>query len=962
MEKMNLHKATSASQTTGSTAFDRFVKPQLYRLLSAVGLDVVYERGQGDLLFLTGASACEEAVLDLLGGYGASLMGHNHPELVSRAQELLAAGRPFNAQASARSYAGLLAERMTTFANSGAEAIEAAIKHAEYERIKRVDALNDSLQMKLRIIRRGLREGRYQIDRNLFSQAKRFLQIESIHDLHDLGFHLLQFNAARRTKPGLFLALQGAFHGKTTGALQLTYNPDFRDPWRHIGFPVKFLPFNDSQAAREIVSAYTDFFIDLDISVPGEIKLAKRSYSDVTACIVEPIQGEGGIRVLDSHFLATLRELADTHGFPLIIDEIQTMGRTGSFLATEQDGIHGDYYTFSKALGGGLAKISALLVRKDRYIESFGYLHTSTFADDCFSSAIGLGVLDLLCRDDSFLLRECARKGEYLKSGLERIGQQYPGIISDIRGRGLMLGVAFCELRESQSPLIRVLSEQHLLSFMISGFLLNELRIRVAPTVSAHQVIRIEPSAYITQEQLDECLEGFRHVCDLLARGDSFTLCRYMAEADQNSASNEVQFRPNFIAKHETANGEARFNHRVAFIGHFLEAEDLVRWDRALQGLSPTQCEALLDRTRGIVEPFIAGEYIIRSATGTQVGLTLIGAPLSSNQFAAAMNAGDTEDVIDQIQQAVDIARNQGAGIIGFGGYTSIITQNWTRIAESAIGLTSGNSLTAAAAIEALIQAAALRGIDLKQAKLGIVGAVGNIGRVLAEVLADEVGRIRLISRERGHRRLQKLIHEIWRNKLLQPLVETRCGIDAITVATQAYSEFVLNGDINDFLTRLEQELAEEQPIALSTTLDSLLDCDLIITATNSPEPILFPRHVGSQPVVICDVAVPHDVDPSMMQEKPNVTLIQGGQMTLPGGQHLETGVMSLPRGHIYACMAETIILGLSGMYNHFSYGPLLPAKVRQIRDLAKLHGFTFDIKHSIQDTSGLPDLDNLAW
>ncbi|MBI4508300.1 MAG: aminotransferase class III-fold pyridoxal phosphate-dependent enzyme, partial [Deltaproteobacteria bacterium] len=125
-------------------AFGRYFKPRLLSQLHAIGIDKIYHRGAGDSLFLRDEEGRETCVLDLLGGFGANLFGHNHPELVDRLRELLDAGRPFNAQASMRASAAELAERLSerigrstgreyvvTFANSGAEAVEAAVKHAE---------------------------------------------------------------------------------------------------------------------------------------------------------------------------------------------------------------------------------------------------------------------------------------------------------------------------------------------------------------------------------------------------------------------------------------------------------------------------------------------------------------------------------------------------------------------------------------------------------------------------------------------------------------------------------------------------------------------------------------------------------------------------------------------------------------------------------------------------------------
>ena len=97
--------------------------------------------------------------------------------------------------------------------------------------------------------------------------------------------------------------------------------------------------------------------------------------------------------------------------------------------------------------------------------------------------------------------------------------------------------------------------------------------------------------------------------------------------------------------------------------------------------------------------------------------------------------------------------------------------------------------------------------------------------------------------------------------------------------------------------------------------------------------------------MVICDVATPRDISEAVVKEKKNAVVIKGGIVKLPGNQTLELGGLDMDPRNVYACMAETLILGMTGMHTHFSYGALMPARVRQIRGLAKIHGFSFDIQ-----------------
>ena len=169
-------------------AYARHVRPALWDTLRAIRLDVEYERARGDWLYYRNADGGMVEVLDLLGGFGASLLGHNHPELVARAREVLASERPFHAQASVRGPAGELAKRLSaavgrltgrsyvvTFGNSGAEGVEAAMKHAELERVRRLRAVADGLRRRVRRARQGLCHGTVRIPPDFFDRAAQLL-------------------------------------------------------------------------------------------------------------------------------------------------------------------------------------------------------------------------------------------------------------------------------------------------------------------------------------------------------------------------------------------------------------------------------------------------------------------------------------------------------------------------------------------------------------------------------------------------------------------------------------------------------------------------------------------------------------------------------------------------------------------------------------------------------------------
>src|SRR5260370_34358393 len=412
--------------------YARFLRPGVARLLATFGMDMVFHRAEGDYVYYRGKDGREIAVLDLVGGFGASLFGHNHPELVGIAQQTLADHLPFNAQASVRGRAGLIAEALServgrftgrqyviTLASTGTEAVEAAIKHAELERFKNNQMFLATAREDVRRLRIRLREGTAFLPHHFLKTSGDLLGAVPFETLDAMLQRFgVAVNAALETQPR-FLAIAGDFHGKSTGSLQLTYREEFRNPWKNIGIKVAFVPCEDQVALEREVDCARINLPEISYEEDGRVVLRHCSLVNVAACFCEPVQGEGGIHELSPGYLQALRRRADAEGFPLVIDEIQTgMGRCGTFLASERANIRGDYYLLSKSLGGGLSKISALLVDSERYQNEFGYLHTSTFADDDYSSTIALGALAIMDRDDSALIQQCSEKGEALLQSL----------------------------------------------------------------------------------------------------------------------------------------------------------------------------------------------------------------------------------------------------------------------------------------------------------------------------------------------------------------------------------------------------------------------------------------------------------------------------------------------------------------------------------------------------------------
>ena len=945
------------------TAFAQYLKPGLSRRLGAVGLDVAYHRAAGDHLFTRDEKGTEVAILDMVGGFGASLLGHNHPEVVSRLRALLEDERPFHAQGTVRAEAGTLAARLServgratgrdyvvTLCNSGAEAIEAALKHLEMEREARAARLLRKLQADLGAIAVGVREGTLTLPDRILEEAARRLGTGTGDGLDGIGRAIEERLRAALDEPPLILALEGAFHGKTTGAVQLTHNPEFRRPWRRMGFRVEFLPRDCPSALADAVAAAGTTIPALAPGARGDVGLVEHSLSNVGGVFVEPIQGEGGVRVISPEYLQEARSLADQAGLPLVIDEIQTgMGRTGSFLASEAAGVRGDYYTLAKALGGGLAKVAALLVDRQRWISDFDSRHTSTYADDDLSSAVANAAMDLLERDDDQVIRTCREKGAYLLTRLEEVARESPEQVADVRGRGLMAALELAAPGPSAGPLLRVLHEQDRLGIFLCGYLLARERIRVLPTLSAPTTLRIQPSAFITHEEIDGFIQALRRMIRRLAGGDVHALARHLAAPGEGPTPEPEPSlpAPSFpepagVAPREP-DSPAPGPGRVAFLGHFVRSGDLRLWEPALSAFTEEECARFLARSGGVLDPFVVGRAELKSTTGARVEVLIVALPFTADNALAALREGRDEPYVELIRAGVRMSRDAGCSMVGLGGYTSILTRNCRAVNEPGVGVTSGNALTVAASLEALLQAADR--LSLRRRRLGVVGAAGNIGAALAEVAAEEVDEVVLVGRSGKVGRLNRVAGRLYGAAWERARTGGTDPIARAVAATRAFREAA--GDSGTGPPRARQimeELGDGGPVRVAADMEALVACDLIVSATNAVQPVILPEHVApDRPVIVSDVAVPQDVDDRVGRERPLACVLKGGMVRAPMDQSLDLIGLPQEKGELYGCVAETVLLGLAAVRENFSYGALSAGRVRRARELARIHGFEFD-------------------
>ncbi len=556
-------------------------KPKLAALFVALGLDRDYVRGAGSYLY----GEDGEAVLDLVSGFGATLMGHSPPALVRRLIGDLESGVPTFVQASIRGDVGRLGARLNAelarergaagqgyylhLSNSGAEAMEAAIKHAYKVLVDRVGREQERLARLIHDFKHRWESDAIDLPAGHASVAKLCEEIAEQN--------LRSFESVRGS-PSI-LALKGAYHGKTASALKITFNKTYREAFEGLSAlrPV-FIDLDAQERLAEVLRAETlDLFYPL--AEGGRVVLRPIPVPRVLALALEPILGEGGVRPVPEATLARLAELHDELRVPFIVDEVQTgSGRTGrifDFTQPPLGAIEPDYILLGKSLGGGLSKIGATLIRRDRYDPDFGLLHSSTFAEDGHSTRLALATLDELTRDDGALLTRIADLGSALRRRLEGLCRRFPRVLREVRGRGLMLGLELAPL-DHAGPFLRGAGRQGVLSLLIASYLLRWHGIRLIAPISTmlpgnpgrsrQSVLRIQPPATLTEADMDRLVAALGEALTAIDRNNEGVLVGHLMGVEPTPAERADPARHPALWPIAQHSGE--IDARTGFVAH----------------------------------------------------------------------------------------------------------------------------------------------------------------------------------------------------------------------------------------------------------------------------------------------------------------------------------------------------------------------------------------------------------
>ncbi len=372
------------------------------------------------LSFARGAGAWLETAdgaryLDLGAGIAVASLGYSHPHLVAalteQAQHLWHTSNLFQIPQAER-----LAERLCAatfadfvfFTNSGAEALEGAIK-----------------------------------------TARKYHAVAG----HPERFHLVTF--------------EGAFHGRTLATIAAGGNEKYIEGFGPKAEGFDRVPYGDIEAVKAAIGPQT------------------------AGILVEPIQGEGGIRVPPRQFLRALREICDDHGLLLVLDEVQSgVGRTGKFFAYEHAGIMPDIMAIAKGIGGGFP-LGAFLTTKDAGRGMTLGTHGTTYGGNPLATAVGNAVLDVVLADG--FLESVAAKGLRFKQKLASLKDRYGNVVAEVRGEGLMLGL---QLRVPPAE------------FAAAA---REAKVLVIP--AADNVVRLLPPLVISDEEIGEAVERLETAC-----------------------------------------------------------------------------------------------------------------------------------------------------------------------------------------------------------------------------------------------------------------------------------------------------------------------------------------------------------------------------------------------------------------------------------------------------------------
>jgi fatty aldehyde-generating acyl-ACP reductase len=335
---------------------------------------------------------------------------------------------------------------------------------------------------------------------------------------------------------------------------------------------------------------------------------------------------------------------------------------------------------------------------------------------------------------------------------------------------------------------------------------------------------------------------------------------------------------------------------KFCFVIHPLSLEDIARYEPGAKGKGEPILRKIMEWMPSYAAVHVSG---VRTPDGRETEGWFVAAPLLSEQIVEFAR----EEVYRRVVRAIEIGTELGAQVAGLGAFTGVVGDAGVTInARSPIPVTTGNSLTIAAGVQSLFRAADEMEIDPAASTAAVIGATGSIGAACVQLIAPQVERLILVARN-----------------------ETR-------------------------LRKFHQGLAGALPCPSEYTTDvahAVRRAQLILTATSSTQDVIEPEDL--QPgAVVCELSLPHDVSRRVSLQRPDVLVVEGGNMLVPGNPRFERvrepGVefdLNLPPRTALACMSETMILALEGRLEPYTLGRGIELKkVVEIASMAERCGF----------------------
>lgn len=839
--------------------------PRMVHFLKALRMDKSFVKAEKDWIW----TKEEKPYLDCIGGFGSTLSGHQPRELIDAAVSYLQSGSPCIAdQSSFQMQAAQLSESLQDWllaetgrlyqiflASGGAEAIDLSLRHV-------------LLQWK-----KGWNERRQQ------ELKKAALLAPALED------HLVkEWDSFQKKSIPDIIILQGAFHGNTLSGISLSGQSHRRT---FLGEMVRIQPhfidplnYNTDSLEDIEKKAVTDY--PAVSQNEGNWEIVKQQRSNIAAAYAEPVMGEGGIKVVPEALLDALSKLP----CPFVIDAVQCgLGRCGYLTGT---GVPGDIVVFSKALGAGIGKIAACAIERGVLQKEFFKISTNTFGNGGLAAMIALKHIEILRRLP--VAAKSAEIGGLIYKCLTEFKNTFPRWIKSINGKGLLWGIEFnFEEEDGCDFFIRFLKSTELSGYLLAGYLFHRSHIRIFPSLSAHNVLRIEPSLCFGEKELQHLKKGLWDLGYVLDSKDWHELCSPLVFDDPWAPPQNITNKRLQCIECEAPLKDAK---RVGFLVHYLHGvKEMRSVIPTFSRFSDTALKMLFSRLMPVAE----GKPVTLFSKNVHQGKLWMKTVLLQADVATMESARGRRErtrILKKLQSMIDSLYAEGCRWISLGAYTSIISDNGLDLhCPSDAVILTGNTMTAALALQ--------QTTPIIEKNIAVIGAGGNIGSCLTECL--------------------------------------------LSIAP-SNAQFLLVGQTQAHLTRVLRSIPHEKltQIRITTAIEEVAQNDLIICTTNSTTPVLFPAHLQKHKKYrLLDLSVPGAVSESMHQ-CPNVEWISNhAGLALPLDPELEFSLF-LPRGYAYACAVEAMICALDGDFSWQKQlkGRLLSSNVQKMQKSALNYGF----------------------